>query len=274
VQRRPSKCRQRARLESPPWMFDCSDKLDRSLWKHGLEGMEKIKHGKDEYPCKKKTRQITKYPTHPRPSRLYTLLLHRDLTWTVWRVCASRVVLRRLACEGRQGVTYRQRGTKMSLLLSEGAHLALTVHRSARRELAALLHGHGCVVGVDGWTNAKSGSSATGSLGVGMWAACWSFGATRRRRRCTTGKCADVIPVDDVGRREGSFGWAGEGRLAYKIATRPYCNVRMGPRFLSTRIRIRRWVTAVRPGGVWMSGAWCVQWWDCWARWASRNGGL
>jgi hypothetical protein len=40
---------------------------------------------------------------------------------------------------------YRESRTKVTLFLNQSAHLALTVHRSARRELAALLERHDCL---------------------------------------------------------------------------------------------------------------------------------
>jgi hypothetical protein len=41
-------------------------------------------------------------------------------------------------------VAYRESWTEGAFLLDQSAHLPLTVHRSARRELAALLESHDC----------------------------------------------------------------------------------------------------------------------------------
>lgn len=50
-------------------------------------------------------------------------------------------------CDSREemGAAYRECWTEGAFLLNQRAHLSLTVHRSARRELAALLESHDCV---------------------------------------------------------------------------------------------------------------------------------
>ena len=46
--------------------------------------------------------------------------------------------------EAGKRLTYRESRTKVTFSLDQRAHLTLTVHRSARRELAALLERHDC----------------------------------------------------------------------------------------------------------------------------------
>ena len=49
-------------------------------------------------------------------------------------------------------LTYRESWTKGTFLLNQGAHLPLAVHRSARREFAALFESHDSVdKGADAW---------------------------------------------------------------------------------------------------------------------------
>lgn len=66
-------------------------------------------------------------------------VLHQEVSKpapTLPRLCDSRKEM---------GAAYRECWTEGAFLLNQRAHLSLTVHRSARRELAALLESHDCV---------------------------------------------------------------------------------------------------------------------------------
>jgi len=85
-------------------------------------------------------------------------------------------------------MTYRECRTKVTLPLDERAHLALAVHRGARRELAALFERHDCF------------DEGTDGLVRMVWVAgCWSRAAAGGRRGFAAGKRADAIAVEDAG---------------------------------------------------------------------------
>lgn len=72
----------------------------------------------------------------------------------------------------------------MTLLLHQSAHLALTVHRSARGELAGLFKRHDC--GCDGLDATVMRGSRPGIVGLGVVAA---------RRRVVAGVGLEVVEV-------------------------------------------------------------------------------
>ena len=72
-------------------------------------------------------------------------------TGIVWNAANGENQIKRRAQEGKDkkitatGSPYRESRTKVTLLLDQSAHLALTVHRSAHGKLAALFERHDCV---------------------------------------------------------------------------------------------------------------------------------
>ncbi len=83
----------------------------------------------------------------------------------------------------------------MTFALDERAHLALTVHRGARGELAALLERHDCA---DEGTERLEWTTTMFLLFLGRGGE-----AARSRRWFAAGKSPDGIAVDDAGSRSG-----------------------------------------------------------------------